>query len=186
MASFFLFFYLGFFGLFYLFFRPESHPDLWGNHSIHHPFLTWDNALIMKIITLLFTYNPRITTQYLEQNMTLCECLRRCTAICNESRVTCMKNYKGGFATNTMSTTWSCKEQYDNDGACHNKRNGGKLHGNISRNGYGNAIIGRYGGCFEQDIRRLMCDRVYHITGFGCTGKVCTNSQGEKGQCMVL
>ena len=35
---------------------------------------------------------------------------------------------------------------YDNGGACHNKRNGGKLHGNISRNGYGNAIIGRYGG----------------------------------------
>ena len=40
--------------------------------------------------------------------------------------------------------------QYDNDEACHNKRNGGKLHGNISRNGYGNAIIGRYGGCFEE------------------------------------
>ena len=35
-------------------------------------------------------------------------------------------------------------KQYDNDEACHNKRNGGKLHGNISRNGYGNAIIGRY------------------------------------------
>src|SRR3989337_2236839 len=30
------------------------------------------------------------------------------------------------------------------------KWNGGKLHGNISRNGYGNAIIGRYGGCFEE------------------------------------
>ena len=43
-------------------------------------------------------------------------------------------------------------KQYDNDGACHNKRNGGKLHGNISRNGYGNAIIGRYGGCFEEGI----------------------------------
>ena len=40
--------------------------------------------------------------------------------------------------------------QYDNDGACHNKRNGGKLHGNISRNGYGTAIIGRYGGYFEE------------------------------------
>ena len=40
-------------------------------------------------------------------------------------------------------------KQYDNDGACHNKQNGGKLHDNISRNGYGNAIIGRYGGCFE-------------------------------------
>ena len=44
-----------------------THPDLWGNHSLHHPFLTWDNALIMMIITLLFTYNSRITTQYLEQ-----------------------------------------------------------------------------------------------------------------------
>ena len=43
-------------------------------------------------------------------------------------------------------------KKYDNDGACHNKRNGGKLHGNISRNGYGNAIIGRYGGCFEEGI----------------------------------
>ena len=30
--------------------------------------------------------------------------------------------------------------------------NGGKLHGNISRNGYGNAMIGRYGSCFEEDI----------------------------------
>ena len=29
----------------------------------------------------------------LEQNMTLYDCLRRCTGIGNESRVTCMKNY---------------------------------------------------------------------------------------------
>ena len=29
---------------------------------------------------------------------------------------------------------------------------GGKLQGNISRNGYGNAIIGRYGGCFDEGI----------------------------------
>src|SRR3954453_16787052 len=43
-------------------------------------------------------------------------------------------------------------KQYDNDGACHNKQNGGKLHGNISRNGYGNAMIGRYGCCFEEGI----------------------------------
>ena len=42
-------------------------------------------------------------------------------------------------------------KQYDNDGVCH-KRNGGNLHGNISRNGYGNAIIGRYGCCFEEGI----------------------------------
>ena len=64
------FFYLGlfsiFYGLFFIFFilRPESHPELWGNHRLHHPFLTWDNALIMMIITLLFTYNSRITTRY--------------------------------------------------------------------------------------------------------------------------
>ena len=45
----------------------------------------------MMIITLLFTYNSRITTRYVEQDMTLYECLRRCTVMCNESRVTCMK-----------------------------------------------------------------------------------------------
>ena len=44
------------------------------------------------------------------------------------------------------------QKQYDNDDVCHNKQNDGKLHGNISRNGYGNAIIGRYGGCFEGGI----------------------------------
>ena len=60
-----------------------------------------------------------------------------------------------------------------------------RWNGNISRNGYGNAMIGRYGGCFEEDIKRLMCDRAYHITGFGCTGEVCTNSRCEKGQCTV-
>ena len=42
------------------------------------------------------------------------------------------------------------QKQYDNDGAFHNKRNNGKLHGNISRNGYENAIIGRCGGFFEE------------------------------------
>ena len=76
-------------------------------------------------------------------------------------------------------------KQYDNDDVCHNKMEWWKLHDNISHNAYGNAIIGRYGCCFEEDIRRLMCDRVYHIMGFGCTNEVCTNSQGEKGQCMV-
>ena len=54
--------FLFFYGLF--FFSLESYPDFWGNHSLHHPFLTWDNALKMMIITLLFTYNSRITSQY--------------------------------------------------------------------------------------------------------------------------
>ena len=26
------------------------------------------------------------------------------------------------------------------------------MHGNISQNGYGNAMIGRYGGCFEEGL----------------------------------
>ena len=76
-------------------------------------------------------------------------------------------------------------KQYENDGTCHNKWNGERLHDNISWNGYGNAIIGRYGGCFEEDIRRFMCGRAYRITGFVCHDQVCTNSQGEKGQCAV-
>ena len=42
--------------------------------------------------------------------------------------------------------------QYDKSKVCHDddKRNGEKLHVNISQNGYGNTIIGRYGGCFEE------------------------------------
>src|SRR5919106_5138912 len=72
---------------------------------------------------------------------------------CNESRVTCMKNYAWWlchkYDVNYMIMQW----QYDKSNVCHDdERNGGKLHGNISRNGYGNAIIGRYGGCFEEGI----------------------------------
>ena len=88
------FFYSGllsFFGLFSLFFSSGVSSRLAGESQSPSSFPHWDNALIMKITTLLFTYNSRITTQYLEQNMTLCECLRRCTGMCNESRVTCMK-----------------------------------------------------------------------------------------------
>ena len=43
--------------------------------------------------------------------------------------------------------------QYESDGTCHETERW-KLHGNISRNGYGNAMIGRYGGCFEEDHHR--------------------------------
>ena len=73
-------------------------------------------------------------------------------------------------------------KQYDNEHVCHETVRW-KLHGNISRNGYGNVIIGMYGGCFEEDIMRLMCDRAYHIMGFGCACEFCINSRGEKGQC---
>ena len=46
-------------------------------------------------------------------------------------------------------------------------------------------MIGRYGGCFEEDIRRVMCDRAYDITGFACRGEVSPKSRGEKEQCTV-
>ena len=54
-------------------------------------YLTWDNALEndghhTSIYLELNDYNS-----ILEQSMTLYECLRRCTGICNEPRVTCMK-----------------------------------------------------------------------------------------------
>ena len=41
LLSFSLIFFIWAFSLFLwpLFFSPESHPDLWGNHSLHHPFL---------------------------------------------------------------------------------------------------------------------------------------------------
>jgi hypothetical protein len=34
-----------------------------------------------------------------------------------------------------------------------------ELHGNISQNGYGKAIIGRYGGCFEERNRSGLMHR---------------------------
>ena len=56
-----------------------------------------------------------------------------------------------------------------------------KLHGNISRNNYGNVVIGSYDGCFEEHVW-LMCRRTRGSppTGFECTSEVCTNSQCEK------
>ena len=115
-------------------------------------FLTWDNALEnddhhTSIYLQLNDYNS-----ILEQSMTLYECLRRCTGICNGPRVTCMKELWTVALPQILCKLHDHAKQYDNDGVCHNKQNGGKLHGNISRNGYGNAIIGRYGGCVEKGI----------------------------------
>ena len=73
----------------------------------------------MMIITLLFSYNSTITTRYLEQNMTLYECLRRYTGICDESRVTCMEIVKVALPQIRCQLHDHAK-QYDNDEACHN------------------------------------------------------------------
>ena len=73
------FFCWALFGLFFLFFL----------------FPHWDNALIMMIITLLFTYNSKLQINT-RTNMTLYECLWRCTRMCNDASVRCMKMMNGG------------------------------------------------------------------------------------------
>ena len=55
------------------------------------------------------------------------------------------------------------------------------MHGNISRNGYGKAIIGRYSGGFDEYIIRLMCDRAYHITGLDALAKFATTLEVRNG-----
>ena len=93
----------------------------------------------------------KITTRYLEQNMTLYECLWRCTRMCNDlawqryQKRTSHKNIMLAILRSCKAIwQWmlkSCIWWW------------WKLHGNISRNGYGNAIIGRYGGCFEEGYK---------------------------------
>ena len=55
----------------------------------------------------------------------------------------------GGCATNIMPALYHNEKKYDDEHTSH-VTDRWKLHGNISRNGYGNAIIGRYGGCFKE------------------------------------
>ena len=54
------------------------------------------------------------------------------------------------------------------------------LHGNISRKGYGNAQIGRYGGCFEEGYKEFYDDREYHANGLDVPAKVDAKSRSEK------
>src|SRR4051812_45584203 len=54
------------------------------------------------------------------------------------------------------------------------------LHGNISWKGYGNALMGRYGGCFEEGYKEVYDERAYHAKGLDVLAKVDANSQSEK------
>src|SRR3954465_12854005 len=54
------------------------------------------------------------------------------------------------------------------------------LHGNISRKGYGNALIGRYSGCFEEGYKEVYDDKAYHAKGLDVSAKVDANSRSEK------
>src|ERR1041385_7590876 len=56
-----------------------------------------------------------------------------------------------------------------------------KSHGNISWKGYENALIGRYGGCFEEDIMNRMYDRVYHAKDFDAPTKFAPTLEMKRG-----
>ena len=78
-------------------------------------FLTWDNALEnddhhTSIYLQLNDYNS-----ILEQSMTLYECLWRCTGICNEPRVTCMKKLWIVALPQILCQLHDHAKQYDND-----------------------------------------------------------------------
>ena len=100
-----------------LFLWPFS---FWGAFSFLWPFslflfLTWDNTLEnddhhTSIYLQLNDYNS-----ILEQSMTLYECLRRCTGICNEPRVTRMKELWMVALPQILCQLHDHAKQYDND-----------------------------------------------------------------------
>ena len=72
----------------------------------------------------------------------------------------------------------SSKSMYDNEDQVMRRW---MLQVNVSRKGYGNALIGRYGGCFEEDIMRLMYDRAYHAKDLGAPAMFAPSLEVRKG-----
>ena len=86
--------------LFYLFFGPFF---IW-------PFSFFrDNALWMMIITLLFIYISMITTRYYNKVWLYMNASGGVPGWAMNQEWHVWNNMHGGFAKNTMSTTWSCK-----------------------------------------------------------------------------
>src|SRR3954465_10210408 len=76
----------------------------------------------------------------------------------------------------------SSKSMYDNEDQVMRRW---MLHDNISRKGYGNALIGRYGGCFEEGYKDVYDDKAYHAKGLDAPAKYAPTLEVRKGQCMV-
>ena len=55
------------------------------------------------------------------------------------------------------------------------------LHGNVSRKGYGNALIGRYGGYFEEGYNEAYDDRAYHAKDLDAPAKFSPTLNVRKG-----
>src|SRR3954467_14411374 len=54
------------------------------------------------------------------------------------------------------------------------------LPDNVSRKGYVKALIGRYGGCFEEGYKEVYDDRAYRAKGLYVPANVDANSRSEK------
>ena len=61
------------------------------------------------------------------------------------------------------------------------KRKRWKLHGNISHNGHGKAIIGTYGGCFEEEIISLCVIERIISRGLDAPAKFAPHLEVRKG-----
>ena len=55
------------------------------------------------------------------------------------------------------------------------------LHGNVSHKGYVNALIGRYGGCFEEIYNEAYDDRAYHAKGLDAPAEFAPTLNVRKG-----
>jgi len=102
--------FLLFYGLFFfLFFRLESHSDLWGNHSLHHPFPHLGQCSKNEdhhtfIFLQLNNYNSILRTKY--DSIWMPPAVYRDMQWIKSDMYERIMN--GVFATNTMSTTWPC------------------------------------------------------------------------------
>ena len=110
MASFLSLFLFGLLWPLLFIFRPGSHPDLWGNHSLHHPFPHLGQCSKNEdhhtfIFLQLNNYNSILRTKY--DSIWMPPAVYRDMQWIKSDMYERIMN--GGFATNTTSTTWSCK-----------------------------------------------------------------------------
>jgi hypothetical protein len=111
------------FFLFFSFFRTISwipSPLFQGLIILHHSLPHWDNALIMMIITLQFTYNSIKTKcyDYVWMHLAVYQDVQW-------SSMTCITIVNGGCATNIMSALYDHAKQYDDEHTSLVDSNGG-------------------------------------------------------------
>ena len=73
-------------------------------------------------LSLITTYELQLETRTRYDSIWMPPAVYQDSAMNQEWHV--WKIMHGGFATNTMSTTWSCKEQYDKSNVCHDDDGG--------------------------------------------------------------